>query len=169
MVAIWASSVAAAHTARNEWGNPGTVYIVSRAVAAGELLSSDDVRAVEFPAPLIPRDALRTVGSEPLRTRLDLLPGDLLRERDLDGTGDALGEGLRALAIPKTPLLPELGLGDGVDLFLGASGYTEVDSVTVEGRVHQVLADAVVIAVDAAVAPEVAAALADGRVIVAAA
>ena len=97
------------------------VWVTTRAIAAGTMLASDDVRAVDIPVAFLPQQpAAREVAGH--ATTVALVPGEVVLDERLapngvHGVAARVPRGSRALAIPLGPGGPlPVEVGDRVDL-----------------------------------------------------
>lgn len=170
--AVTTRSLRASEAAVERWGTTASVFVVTRAIAAGHELGPRAVEVRPVPKAMVPESPVTEspVGRVAL---VDLVPGEVLVERRLAGPGRAgpgalLRRGEQAIAVTalageRPPLVP----GDRVDLI----------GVPADGRGAKVLArssrviaveeetGAVSVAVQAPAAVRVAEALERGRVV----
>ena len=108
------STIAAAEA---EWGATVAVLVVDAPIGIGELIGGN-VRLDDLPAGLVPSDAIESDLLADERTTRSLLPGDIVTQRDLQSAqrSSLLADDQRALSLPKGPAMPELFIGDRVDL-----------------------------------------------------
>ncbi len=171
---LMSSVVAGAERARLAWGRSTTVLVVEHDLDAGERLGALDVRAVRWPAALVPPGALLEVPAHAV-ARTALVAGEVvltarLAPAGLRGVAAALPPGSRAIAIPTEPgTAPPLAVGDRVDVLVALAPEAAGDgppgfSVATDALVVALDEAAVTIAVQREVAPRIAVALGQGAV-----
>lgn len=149
--AIVASQTMAANAARDAWGERHTVWTAHHDTATGEVVTA---RAVEVPVGLVPAAAL-DVAPSGVVARHDLAAGEILTTSDVATSEELLGDGRRGVAVPADDTTLPATVGDRVDV-VALGRVLAGDAVVTEVR-----PTVVVVAVDAAVAAEVAAAVLD--------
>ncbi|MEY2470676.1 MAG: pilus assembly protein CpaB [Actinomycetota bacterium] len=175
------SSVGRATRGAHAWGAERTVWVVQRAVEAGEEIASGSVRRTRLPNGVIPDGALGAAIS-PVgdAARVALASGEVvltarLARRGARGVAAMLAPGTRAIALPNDEHTPSLRVGDRVDVIATfdvgddletAQGAPAV-AVATNAEVLAVAARTLTVAVDSDDAARVAFALAKGAVAVA--
>ncbi len=166
MLVVWAQTVSSADRARQQWGVDVHVVVVTEALRAGDVIDASVSRRVTLPSIAVPIDALATIADD-ASTRNAMSPGDVVRARDLATNDSGVPDGHRALALPMSPLVPQLQAGDRVELFLHAGSGDR--PAAVDGVVLQANPEVLLLAVDEQSAGAVAGALGTGQIVVAAA
>lgn len=146
----------------DRWGATRRVPVVARAVPAGRVLGTDDVRTAVIPVAALPE---ADVAAAPVGrvTLVALAAGEVvLASRVAPGTGLAglVPPGRRAVAVPRSPATPAVSVGDRVDV-VGGDG---AGVVAPEASVVAVDDRSVTVAVPAATAPRLAGAVLGGQV-----
>jgi Flp pilus assembly protein CpaB len=165
-------TVSGADRTRAAWGRTRTVLVATRDLPAGHVLVGGDATARQVPAALAPPGALAAVPVG--RTvRIAVLDGEVLVGRRLSASGVSgvaarLPAGTRAVAVPTEPgTSPRLLVGQRVDVVAVAASSDGPAPGFVLARaalVVDVREDAAAVAVDPAVVPRIAVALAEGAV-----
>ncbi len=170
MFLVWTRGVSAAEEAREQWGTGAAVFVVEDAIPVGGIIDGS-LRTATLPVAAVPSDAIDDVDAIPpgATARTALRPGDIVRDRDLSSSNSGVPAGHRALAMPVTPLVPELSVGDHVELFLQSRSTPSDIPVAVDALVLQADAEILLLAVEERWAASVAGALGSGQVVVAAA
>lgn len=168
--------------AESAYGQTRPVAVAIRSVEAGTAIGAGDVELRAWPVALAPPAALDEV---PVgrRALVDLMSGEPVAAGRVsaesgDGPAPLLGPDERALPIPITIPGLDPAVGDRVDLLAGGApgggpagdlpgAPTEPAVVASRARVLAVAEESVVVAVPSATAPEVAAALTSGPVLLA--
>jgi len=167
------STTASLRAERDRWGDTVEVAVVAERRDVGDPVSDGQVNFALLPVGAVPDDAVGREESFAGNASVPLHPGDVLRRRDLAGTGALqVPDGQRAIAIPIGADVPGFRVGDRVEVFVFEDAFNPVVTSAadaVAGRVIQLSEDAVVIAVDVARTHEVAAGVVNGTVILAAA
>jgi Flp pilus assembly protein CpaB len=116
------SSVGRATRGAHAWGSERTVWVVQRAVAAGDTVAAASVQRTRLPRGVIPDGALDAATS-PVgdAARVALARGEVVLAQRLAGRGAGgvaamLRAGWRALALPNDEHIPLLRVGDRVDV-----------------------------------------------------
>jgi Flp pilus assembly protein CpaB len=150
-------------TARSAWGPPVPVLVATVDLEAGALLDTAAVVPAQRPASLVPADALQ----EPTGIlTMPVLAGTVLTERHRAATlPSLLRSGEVAVPVP-TDLQPHVAAGAVVDL-LSAAFDGQGRTIAVGGRVLQVDAAWIWVAVPEQAAADAAAAAVDQRLILA--
>ena len=171
---LWAVAALAsgAQLERERWGNTTLVAVAKQELAVGDTLSERVIEFVEMPIAAVPTDALHDRESLAAPVAVPLLTGDVVRERDLQaGSSNVIPAGHRALSVPRGPHVPELAVGDHVDVFVfddAFGGVSASQNHTIAGRTIEVGEEALTIAVPARDASILAAGVASGSVVLAA-
>lgn len=177
---VVSSSVSRATEGAEAWGSTRAVWVVTRALDAGEVIDPNAVRRARRPRGVVPEGALDGVSS-PVgeATRVALAPGEVvlvarLAGRGAHGIAAMVRPGYRAVAVPNDDRMPAVRVGDRVDVLatfdvgddLGGAAGTAAPSFPVarNAEVLAVTARALTLAVDADDAPRIAFALAKGAV-----
>ena len=165
----------AADSAKARWGEPATVVVAARDLAAGDTIGAGDAELRRVPAAVVPDDAatevpLGAVVTQPVFAGEVVLAGRLAPD-GLSGVAALLPAGSRAVAIPADPaIVPPLDPGDAVDVHVAAAldgGFAVPVLVTARAPVVEVTDHAVTIAVPASQVPVVASAATSGLVFLA--
>lgn len=166
MVTVWVvARVDAADRSRREWGATSTVLVATRELPSGAAIGAGDVRAVRWPAALVPDGALSGL-PEGRRLTSAVTPGEALVDHRLarpgaGGWAAMLERDEAAVRLPLSGPMSGIVAGDRVDVLApGATGDVVgpdtvapgvgADGVTVVAdgaRVLQVRDDALVVAV----------------------
>jgi hypothetical protein len=146
-----ADATAGAQAARDAWGERRTVWVTIDEHVRGAALQA---RAVEAPLGLVPDGALAEVPVGALAHH-DLAAGEMLTTADVATADDLVAAGRRGVAVPADDTTLPVRVGDEVDV-VGAGRV-----IAAAGVVTEVGPTVVVVAVDADVAAEVAAAVVD--------
>lgn len=172
------SAIGRTTRAASAWGTETAVWVVKRAVAAGDVIVKADVTLTTRPKAVVPEGALDGTAS-PVgeATRVGIAVGEVVLTNRLAGHGTAgiaamVPPGFRAVAIPHDDAMPRVTSGDRVDVLAtfdvgdgtGESTSEPSFAVASDAEVLQVTADAVTVAVEARHAPRVAFALAKAAV-----
>ena len=175
------SAVGKATQAADAWGTEQSVWVVRRAVAAGDAFSAADVELTRRPQGVVPDGALDATSS-PIGegTRVAVTPGEIVLTNRLAGRGATgvaamVGPGFRAVAVPNDDALPRVRPGDRVDVIAtfevgddtGASSTQPSFAVASNAEVLEVTAQAITVAVREREAPRLAFALAKAAVTIA--
>ena len=171
-VLVLASASSGWQAERARWGRTAPVAVVRGSIEVGDTIEASDVEFISMPVALIPFDAVdesSLAGS----AAVALSKGDVLRLRDLASVGSSsLPDGHRALAIPLGPQVPQLAVGDPVDVFVFDDAFgagVTTAGASIPGRTIEMTEEAVIVAVPAADAGALAAGVANGSVVLAAA
>lgn len=175
------SAVRRTTSAANAWGVERRVWVVQRAVRAGEVIATSDARLERRPKGVVPEGAL-DAESSPIgeATRVDLRTGEVVLTQRLAGLGAhgvaaLVVAGRRAIAFKNDESIPALRVGDRVDVLatfdvadaLGTSDATTPApsfAVASDAEVLTVSARTITISVAVKEAPRVAFALARAAV-----
>lgn len=175
------SAVGRATSAADAWGSSQSVWVVRRAVAAGDVFESSDVALADRPRGVVPDGALDAAAS-PIgeATRVTVRPGevvltDRLAGRGAQGVAAMVSPGFRAIALKNDAALPVVRQGDRVDVLatfdvgdeLGGDADGQAPpsfAVASDAEVLTVTSSTITIAVDERDAPRVAFALAKAAV-----
>lgn len=171
--AMAAGAVGRAEAARAAYGAARTVPVARHDLAAGAVVAEADVEWRELPVAVVPPD----VADDPVgRTvRQPVLAGEVVAGARLAGEGSGplalLDRGSRAVAVPVDGAVPQLRVGDRVDVMApetpGAASSARSAGARRVARAAAVLAvddDAVTLAVAATDVPALARAVLDGTV-----
>lgn len=163
------------------WGTQRPVWVVRRAVPAGDVVVAADVTLSRRPKRVVPLGALGASAS-PVgdATRVALVPGefvvgDRLAARGVRGLAALVAPGYRAVAVPVDDASPQLRAGDRVDVIAtfdvgdaleqaGEEARTPAVAVAANAAVIAVTPKAATLAVTSREAPRVAFALARAAV-----
>jgi len=174
-------AVGRATRAADAWGSSQSVWVVRRAVAAGDVFVSSDVALTDRPRGVVPEGALDAAAS-PVgeATRVSVRPGEVVLTERLAGRGAhgiaaMVPPGFRAIALRNDEALPVVRQGDRVDVLAtfdvgdtagGASddGAAPSFAVASDAEVLTVTSSTITLAVDERDAPRVAFALAKAAV-----
>ncbi|GGI03635.1 hypothetical protein GCM10011354_05020 [Egicoccus halophilus] len=150
-----------ARLSTSPWGGPVPVLVAGDDLAVGSELADAAVRATDWPADLVPGDAVRT--PRDARLTIAVPAGTVLTERHLASTGvaGALADTQAGVAVPRE-LLPELPAGAHIDL-VGAAHDGSGSVLAAEVEVVRVDEARVWIAVGRDEAAAVAGAAASGQ------
>lgn len=175
------SSIGRATRGAHAWGSDRMVWVVQRAVDAGDVVDASAVARTPLPRGVIPDGALDAATS-PVgdATRVALAPGEVVLTARLAGRGARgvaamLPPGSRAVALPNDEHTPVVRVGDRVDVIatfdvgddLGdANTAAPAVAVASGAEVVAVAARTLTVAVADDDAPRVAFALAKGAVTV---
>lgn len=162
-----ASAVSELRTARASLGDTVAVYVVTDDVSIGQTLDDTLVEQVQRPVSHLPADVLREPLADEIAAR-ELRGGDVVTRRDLRSTRGIppLRNGQRAVSLPRHPAIPQLGVGDMVDIHV--AGEFDADPVPAQvGVVIGVSDEAYTVALDTGSVRDVASAAAAGRVVIA--
>ncbi len=168
------SAVQGAERARSAWGRSAEVLVAVDDLDAGAAVGAGDVRREELPLALVPDDAVTELGAD-ARTSTPVLEGEVLRDGRLADPGASavaarVPPGMRAMAVPVDPgTTPSVEVGDRVEVLVTlppeAAGSGPPGFALATGcPVVDVTDTAVTIAVEAHVAPRLAAAFGMGAV-----
>jgi Flp pilus assembly protein CpaB len=176
------SSVGRATRGAQAWGSERTVWVVQRAIAAGDVVGVASVQQTRLPRGVIPDGALAAATS-PVgdAARVALARGEVVLAARLTGRGARgvaamLPAGSRALALPNDEHIPLLRVGDRVDVIATFDVGDDLQAsdaappsvpVATNAEVLAVAPRTLTVAVAADDAPRVAFALAKGAVTVA--
>ena len=154
--------IAGAGAARSPWGPPVDVFVATRDLPAGHVLSSEDLREVPWPAELAPA---RTVSPQGLTLTVGLPAGTPLGDAHLGdgGLASLLEQDEAAFPLPAEDVT-ELRAGQRVDLVAGDPGGAGL-RLAAEARVLTTDGDIAWIAIQRDEAPALAGAAASGRVV----
>lgn len=174
------SSISTATRAAAAWGQEREVWVVQRALDAGDVIGPTAVRRVRLPRGVIPDGALAATSSPVGEgTRVALAPGEIvltarLAGRGAHGVAAMVRPGFRAVSLPYDDQMPQLRVGDRVDVLatFDVGDAAEAQSapsfpVAVDAEVLSVAPRAITLAVETDDAPRVAFALAKGAVAIA--
>lgn len=177
------SAVGRATRAADDWGSSRSVWVVRRAVAAGDVFAPADVRLAHRPRGVVPEGALDATAT-PVgeATRVSVTPGEVvlterLAGRGVHGVAAMVPAGFRAVALKNDDTMPLVRPGDRVDVLatfdvgdeLGGppssdGGGAPSFAVASNAEVLSVTAGAITLAVNVREAPRVAFALAKAAV-----
>jgi len=175
------SAVGRTTAAADRLGRTRDVWVVRRAVAAGDVFETGDVVLNARPRGLVPSGALDAAAT-PIgeATRVTVVPGEVVLTARLAGRGAhgiaaIVAPGFRAVALPIDESMPVVQVGDrvdvlatfdvgGVDEAAEASGDAPSFAVAANAEVLAVSARTITLAVTAKDAPRVAFALAKATV-----
>jgi Flp pilus assembly protein CpaB len=171
------NAVGTATRAAAAWGSEREVWVVQRAVDAGDVIAAAAVRRTRVPRGVVPDGALDGATS-PIgeATRVALARGEVVLTKRLAGRGAhgvaaMVAPGYRAVALPYDDQMPALNVGDRIDVLatfdLEAEEGAPSFPVATNAEVLMVSDRAVTIAVDADDAARVAFALSRGAIAVA--
>ena len=169
MAALILLAMAGAGAARSPWGEARTVLVAGRDLAPGTVLAPGDVRAADWPARLVPDDALTELpaGDATGVLVVGAPAGTLLTARHLGRAGLAAGLPASRAAVPVTvPDGVTLAAGQRVDLLAGDRDGTG-RLLAADARVLRVEAGTVWVDVSRDDAPDLAAASDWGAITVA--
>jgi len=136
-------------------GRRENLVVMQRFVAAGEVVTDEDVRSVAWPIGLTP-DGAATELPPDATAAADLAAGEVLIGERLFPTSEGLNAGERLVTIPQPLAPPPVTRGSRVELFgilpIG-DGLTSPAHRLAQGTVIVVTESAISIAVDASAAP----------------
>ena len=136
-------------------GRRENLVVMQRFVAAGEVVTDEDVRSVAWPIGLTP-DGAATELPPDATAAADLAAGEVLIGERLFPTSEGLDAGERLVTIPQPLAPPPVTRGSRVELFgilpIG-DGLTSPAHRLAQGTVIVVTESAISIAVDASAAP----------------
>lgn len=173
MVMIVFGASSRSQSIANRWGTTSSVIVVDETVAIGDPVGEVAWHRESRPSGGLASDALETLPQDANVMVRELLPGDVLTERDVDVTaaGSLLRDGFRAVSVPRDASVPALAVGDQTEVYVVEHAYgasTDVvralKSVTTVLEVHE---DAITLAVSAVDVETLALAALDGRVVLA--
>jgi len=153
------------------WGTVATVAVITEQREVGELVDTEHVEFISLPVAALPDDAIRSDGQLVSEAVVPLLVGDVLRARDVAGDSPRIAEGQRVVALANGADVPDLAVGDAIDVFVFHDAFglvEETESDVVAGTVVQLSNEAVAVAVEERHAQRIAAGIVNGTVIVAA-
>ncbi len=179
------SAIGRATRAADDWGSSRSVWVVRRAVAAGDVFAPADVRLAHRPRGVVPDGAL-DASATPVgeATRVSVTPGEVvltgrLAGRGAHGVAAMVPAGFRALALKNDDTMPLVRPGDRVDVLAtfdigdelggpasidGSTDAAPSFAVASNAEVLSVTAGAITLAVNVREAPRVAFALAKAAV-----
>lgn len=154
------------------WGSTVPIVVVARDIEPGAPIGPDELTIAHRLEAFVVDDALTELPDDEERSVRRLRAGETLTRRDLQSTSEGidLPEGHRAIGLPLDPTVPNLVVGDLVDLHvisdvLASAG--PADQHASPAVVVDVTEEAVMLAVETERVAELATARSTGRVVIA--
>jgi Flp pilus assembly protein CpaB len=173
LIAVLVGSVVAeARSARTMWGTTMSIVVAEVDIEPGTPIRPDEFSMTDRPVAFVPDDALIEIPDVVERSVRRLAAGEVVTRRDLHSTrgGIDVPEGHRAIGLPLDPTVPDLEVGDLVDLFVIRDVFGTDESphrIDRPSLVIDVTDEAVILAVEARSVAVLANAGNGGRVVVA--
>lgn len=158
--------------AQQRWGSTVEVAVVTQAREAGEPIEDRHITFRFLPVEVVPVDAIERSAFLSGVAAGELRVGDVLRNRDLVDLIQEIPPRHRGIAVATGPESPTLVVGDRVELFVFGDRFAHElgvgDADVISGRVIEAREGSAIVAVPEDVAPDIAAGLVNGAVVLAA-
>jgi hypothetical protein len=129
---------------RDAYGVTVPVVVLVQSVAPGALIAPH-AQILDRPASLVPDGALANLDASPVAAG-PMTSGTMVTEVNVARPG-AVTSGEAALAVPRVPTTPPVGIGTTVIFIVNADPLVGLESQLIEGRVADVTEDQVLVSV----------------------